>query len=352
MAMSEELENTPWFCQDDVDQIVKAFNKSHAVLLNGAQGIGKSYLVSAVARQLFTRSASSASSHLFNAGTHPDIHVLTSAYAHQYLDPYLRKFCFRYLDHEAVEKKRLSRQIGVDTIRMLVESMNESSSSGGYKLAVIYPAEHLNINSANAILKFLEEPTANTFLILVSHDISRLTATTRSRCMRINVALPDAHACVKWLNACHPQASENEINCALTLAGCRPLLAADYLSANQQSLVADLEKDLVELCVNHTGSSISISKKWVQHKQTDFILGWIVSLFTRLIKVKLDSENQASDSITGRNLLQISNSFSSENLFNIYDYLKSVKHSYDGIVDETLLIEDVLQTVANHRSRC
>ena len=350
IVMLNSMDDLPWFSQQDADQLVRAFNNNHAVLLNGLQGIGKSYLALMLARALFADSTT-AGNHLIDAGTHPDIHVLTSAYAYQHIDSQLKKFCFRYLGHEAIEKKRLSRQIGVDTIRALVESMNQASSSGGCKLAIIYPVEHLNINAANAILKFLEEPTSRTFLILISHDISRLTPTLRSRCMRINIVLQDNKPSVNWLKSIYPEKDKSEIIGALELAGFRPLIAAEYLSRNQQSLATELEMDLAEIAVNHAVNLITIARKWTQYKQTDFILSWICQYFTNLIKVKLLNSYEHDSLRKSQQLERISKSFSSASLFNTYDYLKSLKHGYDGIADETLLIEDVLQTIANNRTR-
>jgi DNA polymerase-3 subunit delta' len=57
----------------------------------------------------------------------------------------------------------------------------------------------MNASSANALLKMLEEPPADTFLLLVAHDPSRLPATIRSRCQAVHVRLPEAHAARDWL---------------------------------------------------------------------------------------------------------------------------------------------------------
>lgn len=347
--MSTSGDKLPWFTQQDAARLVKAFDNNHAVLLNGLQGIGKSHLALLLARNLFSNSTT-AENHLLDAGTHPDIHVLTSAFAYQYMDSQLKKFCFRYLDREAVEKKRLSRQISINTIRALVESMNEASSSGGNKLAIIYPAEHLNINSANAILKFLEEPTSRTYLILISHDISKLTPTIRSRCMRINIALPDNNDSTDWLTSMYPGKGQSEIVSALELAGYRPLLAAEYLSRDQQSLAVALEHDIAEIAVNRTVNLILIARKWTKYQQTDFILSWLCQFFTSLIKVKLQDAYEHGDMKNSKQLKLISRSFSSASLFDTYDYLKSLNHGYDGIIDEILLIEDVLHTIANNRT--
>ena len=72
----------------------------------------------------------------------------------------------------------------------LIESLSLKSYRGGYKVGVIEGAESLNANGANAFLKTLEEPTANTLLILIARPSHRLPATIASRCLRLTLAPP------------------------------------------------------------------------------------------------------------------------------------------------------------------
>lgn len=344
--MASNYEKLPWFSRQDAQQIVSALSSNHAVLLNGVEGIGKSYFAFQLIKTLYAGSTSAAK-HLLDAGTHPDVHLLTSPFAYKNLDANLKKFSARYLYQDALEKKRLSRQIGVDTIRALIQSMNDASSSSICKVAIIHPAEHMNINSANAILKFLEEPPPRTLLVLISHDISKLTATIRSRCMRINISPPDKEVSARWLASLYPDRSESEHAGALELAAFRPLAAAAYLSGNQLALVADLESDIAEIAFNHTANIVLTARKWTRYRQTDFILGWLCQFMTVLIKTKLLGYPVTDNSPENRQLGLMSKSFSAASLFAAYDYLTSVKQGYDGVVDEALVIEDMLQTVAN-----
>lgn len=339
--MSVNEQALPWLSKSFTEKIADSFNNHHAVLLSGAAGIGKSYLASILMHGLFTQ-ATQAEKKLLDAGTHPDVHALTSAHAFQSIDSSLKNLCWRYLDQEAMEKKRLSRQIPVNTIRNLIESMNESSSSNCCKLAIICPAEDMNINSANALLKFLEEPTARTYLILVSHDISRLTATIRSRCLRINLGLPDVEISKQWLSSIFPGKSGNEVAAALSLAQDRPLLAREYLRGDQQAMANEIQSDIAGIASGLTCNTVAIARKWIKYKQTDFILQWICQLFAHLIKARMQST-------TDDPFLAMSRSFTYRSLFDIYDHALSIKQEFDGVVDETLIIEDLLQTIAVKR---
>ncbi len=337
--------NLPWVTQTLVDEIVTAFNNAHAVLLTGPAAIGKSHLTTKVCLQLLKQLSSTQADNLVYAGTHPDLHVLTSAYSYHQLDQCLQNSAMRYLDSELLEKKRLSRQISVDSIRSLVVSMSESAALAGNKVAVICPAESMNRNAANALLKFLEEPTDQTLIILVSHDISRLPATIRSRCMKIDIVPPTSLASVEWLMQQHADKNEDQVIDALHLASNRPLLAHQYMLEDQQSIVDDLVKDVEEVISKGSTSIVTIARNWQKLKQTDFILHWLCCFFSDLIRFK--SGYAEHNNIHYRSgLSSIAERLPISNLFDFYDYLLDITKRYDGVSDEALLIEDMLLTLS------
>ena len=79
------------------------------------------------------------------------------------------------------KKKSDGKSISVFTVRATIEKMQMSSMSGGWRVVLIDPVDQLNTSSANAILKLLEEPPANTLFLLVTHQLSNVLPTVRSR---------------------------------------------------------------------------------------------------------------------------------------------------------------------------
>ena len=159
----------------------------HALLLSGQPGMGKRAFAGYIAALLLCESPTDDNAPCgrcpgcvqYQAGTHADyFHV-----------------------HPEVDEKtgKESKAIKVDQIRELAEQLGLSSHRGGYKVALLNPAEAMNINASNSLLKTLEEPSDNTVLVLVCTHPAHLPPTIRSRCQQIRIAAPDRDAALQWL---------------------------------------------------------------------------------------------------------------------------------------------------------
>ena len=102
------------------------------------------------------------------------------------------------------------RQLRIEQVRELAAELSLTSHAGGYKVAILSPADALNRFAANALLKTLEEPPARTLLVLVVTQPSRLPATVLSRCQRLSVRAPTRAEALQWLTQArgeHPWAA-------------------------------------------------------------------------------------------------------------------------------------------------
>lgn len=101
------------------------------------------------------------------------------------------------------DTKKLRQEITVDAVRGLKTFFHMSAADGGRRVVIVDAADEMNRNAANAILKELEEPPANTTILLVAHQPSGLLPTIRSRCRTLR---------------CAPLGTQ-DLNAALTQAG-------------------------------------------------------------------------------------------------------------------------------------
>ncbi len=206
---------------ESLNSRIDAGRLPHAVLISGDSGIGKARLARALTQRLICSAemvkyacGTCKSCTLLAAGNHPDV---------TWLEP---------------EEK--GKPIKIDQVRALCESLSKTAQQGGWKVAVIAPAETMNISAANALLKNLEEPRAKTLLILVSHRPGRLSATIRSRCQKLSLPTPDSNSTLQWLTQVTGDQSAAEQ--VLPLAGGRPLLALDYLQSGDLEQRAEFER--------------------------------------------------------------------------------------------------------------
>lgn len=141
----------------------------HAWLLVGPKGMGKGLFARAAAAELVAEKGVPQPP----AGRHPDILIPEH--------PPETKEEAKKLE-AGNEDIRRKRSIPVDEIRTIQHRLNTRPTLGSRRAVIIDPADDLEKNAANALLKSLEEPPAGTFFLLVCHRPSRLLPTIRSRC--------------------------------------------------------------------------------------------------------------------------------------------------------------------------
>jgi DNA polymerase-3 subunit delta' len=144
-------------------------------------------------------------------------------------------------------------QITVDQVRAISGQLTLSSYEGKGTVVVFEPADRLNRNAANALLKTLEEPRPGAHVVLVTTAPSLLPATIRSRCQRLAVAAPDHAAAVAWLSAQKP-AHKAHWAAVLEVLGVAPVeaLAADVqqilgIRADVQQLLKDASQGRIDV---------------------------------------------------------------------------------------------------------
>jgi DNA polymerase-3 subunit delta' len=151
-----------------------------------------------------------------------------------------------------------SRQIRIEQVRELSAELALTSHGGGYKVAIISPADALNRFAANALLKTLEEPPARTLLILVVTQPSRLPATVLSRCQRLRVRAPQRAQSLAWLRAAR---GPHEWAAALDALGEAPVLVADCDPAQVAAIATEVHQGL-EALAGGAGDVAGIAERW------------------------------------------------------------------------------------------
>jgi DNA polymerase-3 subunit delta' len=153
-----------------------------------------------------------------------------------------------------------SRQIRIEQVRDLTAELALTSHAGGYKVAILSPADALNRFAANALLKTLEEPSPRTLLVLVASQPSRLPPTILSRCQRLRVRAPTRAVGVAWLTATRGPA---EWAGALDAIGEAPMLAVQSDPAALAEVARDSRRTLEALTCGST-DPVAAAERWAR----------------------------------------------------------------------------------------
>ncbi len=100
-----------------------------------------------------------------------------------------------------IEPEGKSMTIKVDAIRQVTKKVSETAQQGGNKVIYIESAQKMNTNAANALLKVLEEPTKNTYILLETDQLGQTLPTVRSRCRIIQLGRPNLEQSLSYLSA-------------------------------------------------------------------------------------------------------------------------------------------------------
>lgn len=186
----------------------------HAWLMTGPRGIGKATLAWRFARFLL---AGQDQGGLFGGGPE-NLDVSSDAPGRNLIDARSHPDLFhlrRALNHDT---GRIRAEIAVDDVRGLGEFMHMTPAMGKWRVAIVDSADEMNRNSANAVLKILEEPPPNAVLLIVSHAPGRLLPTIRSRCRRLALQPLKDDTVVKLLGDYAPETKDEERRALALLA--------------------------------------------------------------------------------------------------------------------------------------
>jgi DNA polymerase III subunit delta' len=224
--MSDEIELTSKSTPDllghfEAEQtLLESYNSGrlhHAWLIAGPRGIGKATLAYRFARFLLKHGQNAGvdeGDSLFGdalpKGEPDSLYVAPD-------DPVFRRIVssghadLMTIEREFDDKKnKFKGVIGVDRVRGVASFLSKTSAEGGWRVVVIDAADEMNRNSANAVLKVLEEPPKQAILLLVAHNPGRLLPTIRSRCRTLSLNALDEPTVIELLKKNVPDSSDFE----------------------------------------------------------------------------------------------------------------------------------------------
>jgi DNA polymerase-3 subunit delta' len=312
------LAAAPWLgrARAQVEAAWQAGRFHHALLVVGRAGLGHSELALWCAQFALCEAPKGRpcgrcpSCTLFVAGNHPDFRAVT-------------------FEEDA-------RVIKVDQIRDLSAALAMRSYRGGRQVGLIDPADAMNINSFNALLKTLEEPSEGTVLILAATRPAALPATVQSRCLRLAVAPPAPAEAQAWLAGQPGRADWSEL---LALANGAPFAALELAGQGAAELGKEVARDLASL-----GTAAfdpwGLAEAWVKDRPEER-LHWLEHQMGRWIKEVLAT----GDAVNNNRVSGLPRPRAGMNIgpvFEFLDRLRDARAGLEGPLNAQLLLEDLL----------
>ena len=226
-----------------IEYSIRAGMVSHAHLIVGEDGIGKSFIAKALA-----------------------LKILGKTEDKQYAD----------IDEYRVLKGKQS--IGVDEIRDIIEEISKKPYESDKKVVILYEADSMTDQAQNAFLKTIEEPPNNVFIILICENLEAILDTIRSRCQIHKLYRLSNEDIVRFLKRDFPDLSAEESRTALTFSDGIPGRAVKFINDEVLKATRNLMLDiLISSQKKEKSEFIKYDNLLTKNKDYKEVLTWIVS---------------------------------------------------------------------------
>ena len=318
------------------DKILNLLIQSYlpqSIIIYGSKGIGKSTLVHFLVSNCFSKLSTNdiLQNNLIYNNTHPNFY-----YLNRELDPV---------------SKKIKKNITVDQIRNLESFIYQSSLNQLPKIVLIDNTNDLNINSSNALLKILEEPKFNTYFFLISHQISLLLPTIRSRCIKFYISKPSFESFSIILKDNDSNISSTDIKILYDLSEASPGVAINIYKNGFNDFfnkIVDIFKENKNLSskILELSSELSI----LNNDQFKSFISIISFILLNVIKINIgaDIKNYLLSNISDV-ISELNNSLNFNNCIKAIDYIeKNQKNLFLLNLDKKIFTINLFSEISNN----
>ena len=238
------------------------------------------------------------------------------------------------------DNKKQNAKIKIEKIRDLLPFVQQTVD--GWRVIVIEPAEALNIASANALLKTLEEPGDNTVIILLANHYLKLPATIRSRLQHFALDRISAEQFSDYVQNQLPDAGASQQQLLMNLSNQMPLQALEVAQSAWLPLRQEFLQDWQKLVIQKN-MPLAIATKWNKSLSFGEFAQMFEYLLSDLICVKLNQTVKNTD----LEFNVLAEQYSLEALFKIYEDFQRAKQFLEQNVQSNLVIDELFIKLMN-----
>jgi DNA polymerase-3 subunit delta' len=296
--------------KNQISKSIKVDTLSHAHLLVGEDGIGKSIL----ARNIGFK-------------------ILGKDQNRQYVD----------LLEWRIEKNKST--IGVNSIRTLIEEINKKPYEGDKKVIIIYDAHKMTAQAQNAFLKTIEEPPKNVTIFLLCENLEVILDTIKSRCQIHKLRNLNVDEMKVFLKINYPELSEEEVRVIIAFSDGIPGKADRFIGDNNFKDIRSITMEIL-LSLNKVGTEelIRYEKKLSNQKENfeEILTAFLSYIRDTIIYKEIEEENLIINIDKLLNIKELANMFSFNKLNGIINIINDTRENLDRNVNPGLTFEVML----------
>lgn len=277
--------------------IIQKNNIPHAQIFYGPNGNGSLALAIGFVRALFCRENNMGEAcnqcstcQRINEFKHPDFHITfpvvqsVAKISDMLIDSWRtitsQGLYFKLSDWlDLIDEKGRNPIISVEESKEILKKMQLKSYEGGYKVVMVWMAEHMNLECSNKLLKLIEEPPSKTIFILVAVELEKVLSTILSRTQKVFVPYPDNQSILNHLVEINGMPQQEAHSIMEYIQGDLSLLHNEKFSLSKNKKFFELFSTLMRVCykkdVNNMmdwAKSISAETKDNQKQFIDYCL--------------------------------------------------------------------------------
>lgn len=283
---------------------------SHASLVIGEDGIGKSYVAKEMA-----------------------INILGKSEYKEYVD---------IGEYRIAENKK---SISVDQIRDITEEINKKPYESNKKVIILHNADKMTVQAQNAFLKSIEEPPSGVFLILLCENQENLLDTIKSRCQTYKLFRLSEKELHKFLSRKYPNISDEDAKAAKVFSDGIPGRIEDFMD---NSIYADIRENTIGMFLESNVDDLAVLLKYqdffVKNKNDwQEVLTCILSYVRDIMIYKeIGNEDFIINFDKIKDIKKLAQTFSYKKLNNIIDIVNNTKNNLQSNVNAAMVYHIML----------
>jgi len=300
----------------------------HGIIINGSNGIGKKLLANEIAAKLLiNKSTNSLDRELIESNSHPDLFIVDKD-----------KIILRHITYRKSQKKEdWDEELGERNVNNF---LSMSSSISRNKVVILFNAETMNPQSQAAILKTLEEPSPNSYIIFTTNRPKSLFETIYSRCQVINIPNLTETSLNDWLS----KNGISDLNSNHFPSFISPLNILEDIQNDQYSSFKNFVFIISDYIENKLDTNLAI--KNISNLDIDFVTK--TNYLIEFLKILLKS-NLLSEELSGLYKKFNSSKFNNLKISNLIKELNDVRYNYFSVpqINETHVLNYFFSELKN-----